>query len=922
MVCRILVLAILCSTLSKASLAEDWAAEYLDKLRERGWHDVALEYLERANEDPLASPKFLARVELEIAITRSDLARRTISGDQRQSLLAEAAEGLRDFAKQNPDSPDYLIALKKLGNLLADQGLTLLSKADQLTPESASKQIRDEARSLIEEATSTLKQAEEAIDQRLATLSQGGPGQTGKEILKERQELEDNQAEIRFLLANLIFEKARSYPAGSVDRREVLEAAADGFARLQKEYENKLVGFYAQLYEGRCYQDMGNCREALKIYERLMSQPLGQPEFRKLLARAVRHRVECHLAGNSIDLAIEECNEWLARSRSEELEQEEWLAVSFLLAKAYKQKIEDGDTDGNVSRMRSEVRKLLREVARHAGEFQSEARAALALAEGSGTKQIEVSNFSDAFAAGKTAIEQMGSSQLAAKLAANNNPNAVADLKQQASENREEAIRYFQSAVDYGSAEVPQDELVEARYYLCRLYWEDGRSDEAAALGLEIAQQHPDSRYAPTAAQVTLAVYERLFLEVQSSANGEKIASASAKLREIAELIIDRWNDTPAAVTATNLLISIALRENNYEDANRLLADLPEGSRGLASMNLGGALWTRYLQRSSTTSGELDKETKELKTQAAKLLGEGYKALSAKTDVNLSQAADIVYYVQLLLSEGNADLALTVLENPTIGPLAQLDKEEFSSNSAFTLAIYKAALQAYLSVDPPQEKKAIAMMERLEQTTGTSEKAQKQLTSIYVNLGLQLQEEIKALTASGDQAKARSVAAAFVSLIDRVARRGDSQSWSVRTWLAETSLQLGASLRGADARRYYEQAEKAYRSLLASAEKDPKNASALAVLAVRKKLGECLLAQGKYAPAVEQFTTALADNPKILELQHATASALQQWGTSESDPGKIEEAIQGALPQADCRNLVLGWLKMANVSDLAMRSII
>lgn len=920
MACRILGFAIFVLVVgSNAALAEDRASEFLAKLRERGWYDVALEYLEHATEDPLASPEFLRRADLEIAIARSEIARRTMSENQRQAMLSEAIEGLRSFAANHPDSPDSLAALSELGNLLADQGLTTLKKAEQLTSQGGGEQLFEKARTSMEEAALILEQAESSITQRLDTLPRARPGQSNKEILKQQQVLEDKQAEVRFLLANLNYEKARTFPQDSTERREVLDVAAAGFNKLQKEYENKLVGFYAQLYEGRCYQDMGNCGEALEIYDRLMSQPLGQADFRKLLSRAVRYRAECLLTAGNIDKAIEECRDWLDRSRNEELEQTEWLAVSFLLANAYIQKIDDDDADGSVSRMRAEVRKLLREVARQPGEFQNEARAALALLGGGGTKPVEVKGFAEAFSAGKSAIEQLGSAQLAAKLAVNNNPDAVSDLKQQADDNRTAAIGYFEAALKFDEADVSQEDLVAARYYLSRLYWEGGRTDEAAELGLEIAEKHPDSPFAPTAAQVTLAVYERQFLEAQTKKNVDEIANASEKLRQIAELIVDRWNDSPAAVTATNLLISIAMRENQFDEADKLLANLPAESRGMASLGLGGSLWTRYLQLSA--EGKEDASAEDLKSNAAILLAEGYQSLSKNSQVSLSQAADVLYYVQLLLASGDSARALSVLENPTVGPLAQLDREEFAGSSAFALETCKAALQVYLSVDPPLEKQAIAMMERLEDATGSSAQAQRQLTGMYVSLGLQLQKEIKALTASGDQDKARRVAAAFASLIEKIAERGESQSWSVRTWLAETSLQLGDSLRGADAKRYIEQAEKAYRSLLADAEKDPKSApSELAILAVHKKLGECLLAQGKFAPAVEQFSAVLADKPNILELQRAAAEALQQWGSTESDPKKLDEAIQGTQPQADGKNLIWGWLKMAKFADLAKRN--
>jgi tetratricopeptide (TPR) repeat protein len=310
-----------------------------------------------------------------------------------------------------------------------------------------------------------------------------------------------------------------------------------------------------------------------------------------------------------------------------------------------------------------------------------------------------------------------------------------------------------------------------------------------------------------------------------------------------------------------------------------------------------------------------------LKTRAAKLLAAGYAALAKSSDITPAQAAGVLYYVQVLLADGDATQAVEVLENPRIGPLAVMKRGgSDEQGQAFALETSKAALRAYVSVDPPRNDDAIAMMEQLEEITGDSATARNQLTGIYVNLGLQLQEQIKKLTASGDEVKARGVADAFANLLERVAERSDSQSWPVQNWLAQTSLQLGSGLSGADADRYLGQAEDAYRSILAEVEKDPKFApSEVAVLAVRKKLGETLQARGNYALAVEQFEAILKEKPNMLELQQATATALQAWGSAKRDVKVLEQSIRGMKPQANGKNLVWGWLQLATVADYAKR---
>jgi hypothetical protein len=277
--------------------------------------------------------------------------------------------------------------------------------------------------------------------------------------------------------------------------------------------------------------------------------------------------------------------------------------------------------------------------------------------------------------------------------------------------------------------------------------------------------------------------------------------------------------------------------------------------------------------------------------------------------------------VQALLADGDAEKALEILEDTNIGPLALMKRSgNEDRDRAFSIETCKAALRAYVSVDPPRRDDAVAMMEQLEALTGDSEQAQKQLTAIYVNLGLQLQEQIRQLSSSGNEAKAQAVAKAFASLLNRVAERGDSQSWAIRNWLAQTSLQLGSGLTGPEANRYFKQAESAFRDILATAEKDPKFApSEVSILAVRKKLGETLQARGDFSGAVDEYTAILSKKPSLLEIQQAAAEALQAGGTAKKDAETLNLSIRGTRPGADGKNLVWGWLRLAEVADFAKR---
>jgi tetratricopeptide (TPR) repeat protein len=106
--------------------------------------------------------------------------------------------------------------------------------------------------------------------------------------------------------------------------------------------------------------------------------------------------------------------------------------------------------------------------------------------------------------------------------------------------------------------------------------------------------------------------------------------------------------------------------------------------------------------------------------------------------------------------------------------------------------------------------------------------------------------------------------------------------------------------------------------MLTDAKKSPKFApSAVALLAVRMRLGDVLLARGQYEQGLEQYAAILREKPNALEWQVAAAAALQQWGVAKKDPAALDRAIGGAMPQKDGKNLVWGWIQLARITDRA-----
>jgi tetratricopeptide (TPR) repeat protein len=844
-------------------------------------------------------------------------------------LLADAAARFLEFARADAAAPLTLDALRQAANLYAEQAMEMLAAADQL-PDAADSAARSAAREQFAQAAAAASQLDSLCAEQLAALPKPVVIQVDPEAKAVRDRLRARQAEARFLLALISFEQSRTYAAKSNEENDALDAAWEKFGELAEEYRDTKVGATSRFYQGRCAQKQGDFAKALGCYEDLVELPPPDPDFRRLAARAHRHIAECLLATGKIDDAIRGCEDWLASSGPAEREQPEWLEVAYRLAAAYQAQMEKMEKSelgpADARRKQTEIRNLLRDVASHPNEFQRQARLELATFVERSTAGAHFKTFADAFAAGRTALEVMNSSLLAARLARKNNPEAVSELEGEAADGKQQALVAFEQTLELADAQTPRAEFNAARYYLSWLYWDSGRMQEAAVLGEFLATRFPEDEFASAAAQVALNAWERLYEESRAAGPGTDVADrsfASGKLAQLAQLVASRWPNAPEGASAVNILIHHALSENRIDQAEELLDRLPAASRGSAELSLGAALWTQYLQATAGGDAEFGDAAANLREKAGALLESGFAAYRDVGEPTTSGAVGSLYLVQWLLARGDWRRALEVLEDDAVGPLTLvLAEAEEASRPEFVLETFKAALRCFLSAQPPRREDAQEMMEALEEWAAQQggATAAEQLTRVYIGLGIQLQRQVKELTAAGQGASAEQVAAAFGDILDRVAARPNAGDWSLRNWIAQTNLQIGQGLGGEEAKPYLDRARAAYEAALADAERGAAGApDANTILAIRKRLGDCFVALGQYQDGVDQYAALLREKPTMLDVQKAAAQAYQTWGVAEKRQVVLDRAIRGALPQRDGKNLIWGWLRLASAADGARR---
>jgi hypothetical protein len=916
---RLVLLAAIWCVSGPRLVAADPSADLTAALRQRGWNDTALEFLDWAPSTPLIGEEFRRLVPFHRATVLAEQGRRSRSRSERTRLLTEAAQSFAEFADSKPGALPAIDALRQAASAHAELGLASLADAENMA---GGAELRASARGELELAGSLVERIVAGCESELAALPKPAVIQADPEAKKLRDQLRSRLAEARYLQALLKFERSRTFPKGE-EATEAFTEAGELFGDLVAEYRDTLVAASSRFYQGRCWQERGDMAKALGCYDDLVRLPAADPEFRRWTARAHRRRAECLAELGKWEEAVRDGEEWLAASRPAERDLPEWLEVAYRLAKSCQGLAKSlADNPAAAKQLDARARELLRVVADKPNEFQKLARVATVSASSqAASSPDDLSSFDKALEAGRAALEKLSSAELAVRLAKENNPEAVPELQQDVDSAKREAGQLLWAALELADADTPIERLNDARYYACWLSYDHGDYYDAATLGDFLATRFPESEVAPSAAKVALAAYQQIVRSEPPPDDASAGRSyASARLTAIAELTLSRWPDSPEAAGAVSMLVAAALSEGRIDAAEQLLERLPAGARAEAQMSLGSAIW----EQANRLAGEKSADEAAIaatRKKATDYLTEAFAAVRQSGRATAASVVGALYLAQSLLAEGRAAGAIDVLEDKAAGPLALIAAGSPAMEQTVVVReALKTGLRAYLSVSPPRREQAQAMVESLERLEpkkdGGDAKSVGPVTAICLDVGRQLLQQLRDLKAAGKTEEARQTAAALDDVLKRVAERDDADRWAVRVWLAQGRLEAGEALGGGDSHDQLAEARKAFEAILAAAAKDPRFApSPAAVLAVRMKLAETSAALGEHDKAAQQYEELLKARPQAVEFQKSAAGAFEEQGAATGEIEALNQAVHGAWQQANGQNLAWGWIRLARIAQ-------
>lgn len=837
----LVVACLACGFIAPARAGEDprTAESFLLSLRERGYYDLASEYIERLRSDPGLGEPLKGLLDYHEGRALVDEASRTVDLARRRELLDRAATKLDAFVKGRPQDANAMEALVEIARSLSERGhLARLVAEDAQEPDKKQAKI-DEARSMFRQAAEAYARAAEQLDAAYKALA--GFKERDDPRLAERNRAFTGMLDAQLKRGIALYEEAQTYPPDAAERGPILEQAVARFDDLYKNYRTQLAGLTAQMFQAKCFEEQGKIGEAIGIYHQVLDQP--DERLRDLKRNVHYFYIVALTKRKQFALAADEAVKWLqAYDRRDERRSIEGLGVYYELARALDAQITPETPKAEKDQAAKKIVEALSPVVRTPTRFKNDALALLKKYKpNSAVQASEIArlNFDEASAQGEEAV---------------------------ASREWDRAVALLRAALaKAGPRQADRVDLL--RYNLAYACYMNKAYPESEVLAGHLARRHARWEHAPASAALAM----QAILDQYNAPQGLDRAGDLERYIDLAKFTVETWPEREEADDARIVLGQIHQGRGEYDEAVADFASVGErSSRRLeAQTRLGGAHWSRsraLARAGDEKKAEADAEAAEAVAILRKALDDRKAAGAATSDVGfLGNAADLG---AALTESGKADEAIAALK-----PIVE-------AQAAKTGPAFGRLMEAYLlaQVNAGQVEPAIASMRAVEQAGEGSRRAQ-----LYFKLGRLLEEELDRLAKANQPQKLAQMKESFRSFLLALADSKDGQTFDSLSWAAGGLLSLGA---GAEA-------EAVLRKLIDDSEKDPaflnQPGSTERLLRAKVKLATALRTQKKFdqaSSAIDELTSDARfkryidpqiEKGELLDAQEDWAASCAHW---------------------------------------------
>lgn len=956
----LLLLLTLALFFPRQSQSEEPVRTFFDRLVNKRYYDVALDYLDQIEADPRAPQDFKSEAQLHRARTVYRSTELVSPGPALDRRLEECSAAYAKFIAEQPNNPLHTEARLEMSRLLRGRAFAKLN-VGKSAPEPKKAELTKQALEFLKTSSDQFVAVRDELKKKLEPLEAKSDNKATPLSAEEftlRNALRPQYMVTRSEVAESFEVLADALPPDSPERKPALQKAAAEFKEVASKYSKYDVGVLARVSEGRCLKKLGEFPAAIKILSEIIEASKVQGGIvkdaanRGLGLRALLESMDCWLdeSQKAYPAAIASAMPWINDMQPAEEKDSDWARLRYLTAVAHKKLADDAKAknpkDENAKKAIAEARKLATQVTKSDTPQQGPARKLLAemgVEVGAATpaalaslKTFEAAREAaqDAFSAAIELPERI--KIIEERLKVETDEAEIASLNKELEEAKAGEKSGFQGALDaykralqLATPSTPIEDINDVRWQLGRCYYLTLRFEEAAIVGEFVARRFPTDREAKNCANLALNSVKKLYLDAQAQKRDATLETA--RMMAIAELLTKNWPADEEAANALRLLIQLRISAKDYDGVIASLSQIPEASpfRAEAESKAGQAFWAQYVTRQNelraAANGDAvppDPAVELLKTKAIELLQSSMKRF-AGAPASAASIGAAVSLADIYVKSGNPQQAAALLEEPATGPMTLIAKEESKSLfdpqlSEFTCRV---ALAAQLALMPTATDaaatiaKANAAMEKLTEVLKSGQEGNEQrVVATYYTLARDMKQQLDLTTDPKIKTNLANGAEKFLLGV-----RANTKDPKLLRWVAESLVGFGESFDTAtgpatgDAKRYFTTAAEIFEEVLKLPLDPPVKVQVLSQQAiVHRELGD-------FKKAYEGLLAILKDpaNRNTPRFQMEAARTLAEWGPT-GGVQHFKEAISGKeMDPVKKENIVWG---LAKLSDLTRRN--
>jgi len=228
-----------CLSLATSSVqAAEQSEAFLERLRQRGYFDTALEYLEQLKTSPLCAKEMQEKLDYEVGVTLLSLSKTAGAAQKREAALNEARDHFQKFVKEHPKHPLAGDAGSQCANVMVEQGRLKIETANK--PNTSA----DEKQRLIEAARTLFQQAKTAFETTEKFWYEEAKKYEGRQLDPRKDEADLERRDLarrelvqaRLFLAQVMYEIGKTYDPKAKEYADSLDSAAKKYNQLYTKY--------------------------------------------------------------------------------------------------------------------------------------------------------------------------------------------------------------------------------------------------------------------------------------------------------------------------------------------------------------------------------------------------------------------------------------------------------------------------------------------------------------------------------------------------------------------------------------------------------------------------------------------------------------------------------------------------------------